>query len=72
MVLVHIKSNPLNDKYREPAEKIAKKYKAAFVPDTLDGILGHPDLMSDQVHPNAKGYKIMADRISPAVKKALR
>lgn len=71
VVLVHFKSNPLSDKYKEPAENIAKKYGAAFVPDVMDGILGNSDLMADQIHPNAKGYKIMADRILPEVKKAL-
>lgn len=71
VVLVHIKTNPLNDKYRGEAKKIAEKYQASFVTDVMDGILGNPKLMSDQIHPNAKGYKIMAERISPAVKKLL-
>ena len=71
VVLVHIKTNPLNDKYRGEAKKIAKKYQASFVTDVMDEILGNPKLMSDQIHPNAEGYKIMAERISPAVKKLL-
>lgn len=71
VVLVHLKSNPLNDKYREPAEKIAAKYKSVLVTDVLNGILGNGSLMSDEVHPNTKGYAVMAERITPAVKKVL-
>lgn len=71
VVLVHLKSNPLNDKYKEPAEKIAAKYKSVLVTDVLNGILGNGSLMSDEVHPNAKGYAVMAERITPAVKKVL-
>jgi len=72
VVLVHLRSNILNDKYKAPAAQIAKKYHAAFVPEVLDGILGHQDLMADQVHPNAKGYEIVANRTAPSVKSLLR
>jgi lysophospholipase L1-like esterase len=34
----------------------------------LDGILGDAALMSDQIHPNDRGYARMADRIAPAVR----
>lgn len=71
VVLVHIRSNLLNDKYLSPAEEIAKKYKTEFVADCLNGILTKPELMSDQIHPNAEGYKIVAERIGAAVKNFL-
>ncbi|MEX0616821.1 MAG: GDSL-type esterase/lipase family protein [Candidatus Woykebacteria bacterium] len=71
VILVHIRSNILSDKYLSPAEEIAKKYKAEFVADVLNGILTNPELMSDQIHPNAQGYKILAKRIGAAVRKFL-
>lgn len=71
VVLVHIKAGRLKDNYREPFSEIAKKYKAAFVPDVLGGIIGNKDLMFDEIHPNAKGYTVMADKILPSVKKLL-
>jgi len=71
VVLVHIKAGRLRDNYREPFSEIAKKYKAAFVPDVLGSIIINNDLMSDQIHPNAKGYVVMADKILPSVKKLL-
>lgn len=71
VVLVHLKANPLKEQYKEPVKEIAKKYEAALVLNILNGIFGNADLMSDQIHPNAKGYELMADRISPALKKVL-
>jgi len=71
VVLIHLKANPLKEEYKKPVEEIAKKYETALVLNVLHGIFGHASLMADQIHPNAKGYKIMADRIAPEVKKVL-
>lgn len=39
----------------------------------LNGIYGNPDLMSpDALHPNDKGYALMAERIYPDLKRLLR
>jgi acyl-CoA thioesterase-1 len=43
--------------------KLAKKYRALFIPDILEGILGKEELCSDLIHPNDKGYQIIANRI---------
>lgn len=43
-------------------QKLAERKGALLVPNIMGGVLGNTDLMSDQFHPNAKGYKIMADR----------
>lgn len=71
IVLVHLKANPLKEQYKESMKEVSKKYETVLVLDILGGIFGHAELMSDQIHPNAKGYKIMAERIAPAVKKVL-
>lgn len=71
VILVHLRSNPLNDKYKEPTKKIAAKYQIELVTDILKGILGNSSLLSDNIHPNAAGYKVMAERITPTVKKVL-
>jgi lysophospholipase L1-like esterase len=39
-----------------------------LIPDILDGIMGHPGLMSDSVHPNGRGYAMVADRIEPVLR----
>jgi lysophospholipase L1-like esterase len=38
------------------------------VPDILDGILGRNDRMSDSIHPNDEGYRMMAERIESVVR----
>ena len=53
----------------------AKRYRelavatgVVFVPDVLAGILTSPKLKADQIHPNGKGYTVMAERIYKALK----
>ncbi len=52
---------------RAAFDALAKKYKTAYVPNILRGIYGRLDMMSDNLHPNDKGYKLMADRIEPVL-----
>ena len=49
-------------------EKLAEETGVVFVPDVLAGILTSPKLKADQIHPNGKGYTIMAERIYKALK----
>jgi lysophospholipase L1-like esterase len=58
----------VRDNYGSQYEALAQQTGAAFVPDVLDGIYGHADRMSDQIHPNDRGYAIVAERIEPAVR----
>ena len=48
---------------------LSKKYHTAYVSNILEGIYGNPSLMSDSLHPNDAGYKIMAERIAPVLKR---
>jgi lysophospholipase L1-like esterase len=45
-------------------EALAKETGAVYVPDLMEGVLGDPALMLDQIHPNAKGYEKIARRIA--------
>ena len=49
-------------------QMLARKTGSVFVPNIFKGILGHPDLMSDRIHPNSTGYTIMAQHFYQAVK----
>lgn len=49
-------------------QQIAISTGAEFVPGALNGILGRDDLLSDAVHPNNAGYKIVTDRIWPKLR----
>lgn len=44
-------------------EEVAKEEKIPLLEGVLANILSQPSLKSDQIHPNALGYKQMADKI---------
>ena len=50
-------------------EALAERTSSALVRDILNGIFGRQALMSDGIHPNDRGYEIMADRIEPVLRK---
>ncbi|OHA92023.1 MAG: hypothetical protein A3J09_00805 [Candidatus Zambryskibacteria bacterium RIFCSPLOWO2_02_FULL_51_21] len=50
---------------------LAKETGAAYIPDILGGILGNKNLMSDSLHPNDLGYRLMADRVKPVLKELI-
>jgi|SRR3989344_2078409 len=70
VVLLGIQGGILSDKYDEHFEDIAEKRGALYVPNVLDEIIGHGELMDDTIHPNDLGYKKIADKIFPILKKA--
>jgi len=43
-------------------QKLADETGAALIPNILEDIMGNRKLMSDPIHPNDAGYKIMAQR----------
>lgn len=65
VVLVGVQGALLSDPYASMYKGLAKEYGAEYVPSILSGIIGHSDLMSDEVHPNAAGYQKVADKILP-------
>lgn len=71
VLLLGIRGGLLSDKYSSNFKKLAAETGSLFVPDVLDGLFTHSDLMSDQIHPNDKGYAIIADRITPVLLRAL-
>jgi acyl-CoA thioesterase I len=49
--------------YNQELKRLSRKYRAIFIPRLLEGIVADPSLKSDAIHPNAKGYKIIAYRV---------
>jgi len=45
-------------------KRVASDEGCLLIPDLLDGIIGDPALKSDEIHPNAKGYAVMAERVA--------
>jgi lysophospholipase L1-like esterase len=71
VLLVGVAVGLFTDPYYEEYERLARRTSAGLVPDVLDGILGHADLMSDSIHPNDRGYEMVADRVEPALRQLL-
>ncbi len=68
VVVVGVGVGLITDPYREEYEALARRTSAGLVPDILDGIIGHADLMFDSIHPNDRGYAIIADRLEPVLR----
>jgi len=50
--------------------EIAKEFRIPYEGDVIGKILRDGSLKSDQIHPNALGYKLMAERVHALLKKA--
>lgn len=72
VVLIGVRSGVLSNRYDEKYEKLAKKYGAEYVSDVLDGVFGRSELMYDTIHPNDKGYRIIADRLKPILTRLIQ
>lgn len=72
VVLLGIQGGLFQDDYRRDFTRLAREKGAAYIPNVLKGILGRADLLSDSVHPNDDGYKIIADRVTPVLEDLLR
>ena len=72
VILVGLSVGVFTDAYGKGYESLARRTSSGLVPDVLAGILGHPDLMADHIHPNDRGYRMMADRIEPALRDLLK
>ncbi|ADA78696.1 arylesterase [Francisella tularensis] len=57
--------------YAQDYIEFAKNNGCLLVPNTLSGLIGHSELMIDAVHPNAKGYNIMAKEFYDVIDKYL-
>jgi acyl-CoA thioesterase-1 len=63
VVLIGVRSASVFDEYDKAFKKLAREKRTLYVPNILKGVLGHPDLMSDQIHPNEAGYARITDRL---------
>lgn len=48
-------------------EKLSRETGSILIPNIFENIFGKPDLMSDPIHPNDRGYAIMANKFYETV-----
>ena len=58
--------------YSKEYKKLARKKQAVFVPGILNEIFNKREYMSDMVHPNFRGYKIVAEQVRLGIEPYLR
>lgn len=71
VVLVHAKFGIWSDPFADGFEDVAKRHGAVVVWKSLSGILGNTKLMHDQIHPNADGHRLLAERVAAVVEPLL-
>jgi lysophospholipase L1-like esterase len=67
VVLLAVRGGIFNDNFDKMYKHLRDQYHTAYVSDVLEGLYGNKNLMSDIVHPNNDGYRVMADRIYPII-----
>jgi len=67
LVIVLSFNFPLHSDYQDKYEALARRNGCPIAHDMLDGIWGNPEVMSDPIHPNGAGYKLMAQKIAPVL-----
>ena len=71
VLLLGIRGGLLRDTYEKDFEDFAKREQVPFIPNVLDGLIGKDEYMSDQIHPNDRGYAKIAERVAPELKRML-
>lgn len=72
VILLGFRFPSVNADYEGMYKRVANDERCLLVPNVLSGILTHPELKSDEIHPNARGYQLMADRIAGPLQKLMR
>lgn len=58
--------------YRGDYRKLAHETGSIFIPKLMEGILVNPAFKYDEVHPNSKGYRIIAEKVYRSVKQYVK
>jgi lysophospholipase L1-like esterase len=72
VVILGFRFPSITTRYEKIYDRVAREERCLLIPDILHGILNDPALKSDEIHPNARGYQLMAERIAGPVRKLIR
>jgi acyl-CoA thioesterase I len=72
VVLLGFRFPSISGNYEDMYERVADEERAMLIEGTLKGILNDPAMKSDEIHPNARGYELMASRIAEPLQKLIK
>ena len=72
VLLLGFRFPSLSVNYEEMYDRVAGEERCLLVPKILSGILTDPSLKSDEVHPNARGYQLIAERVAGPLQTLIR
>jgi len=72
VVILEVNAGLMGDPYLQGYRAVAERHGALLVEDILRGILSQPDLKEDPIHPNARGHRVIADRVVKVLRPLLR
>lgn len=72
VVLLGFRFPSLTASYEDMYKRVAREEGCLLIDRTLKGILTDPSLRSDQIHPNARGYDLMAQRMTEPLRELVR
>jgi acyl-CoA thioesterase-1 len=72
VVILGFRFPSLNADYEAMYKRVAKDGHCLFIANLLRGIITDPKLKSDDIHPNALGYQLMAERIAPDLRRLMK
>ncbi|MCM2316564.1 MAG: arylesterase [Thermoanaerobaculia bacterium] len=71
VVLLGFTFPSISSNYGKMYERVAEEEGCLLVPELLEGIMTNPSLKSDEIHPNAPGYALMAERVEGPLKELI-
>lgn len=72
VLLLGIRGGLVKDRFASEFRRLSKDKQTALVENIMEGVLTQPGLKADPIHPNAAGYRVLADRIEPTLKSLLQ
>lgn len=71
VVLLAFRFPSLNADYEAMYQRVGKDLHCLVITGVLHGILTDASLKSDEIHPNARGYALMAERVQGPMRKLM-
>jgi acyl-CoA thioesterase-1 len=71
VVLLGFRFPSISADYETMYGDVARDERCLLIPNVLRGILTDPSLKSDEIHPNARGYALIAERVAAPCRKLL-